>query len=65
MCRVILNEAEITYALGFIQDEFGYSMPSDNPMLYKRYEPKRFTTGREVYRAYMRNHPVFAAPHAG
>jgi tetratricopeptide (TPR) repeat protein len=59
--EVILNEAEITYALGFIQDEFGYSMPSDNPMLYKRYEPKRFTTGREVYRAAMRNHPVFAA----
>lgn len=59
--EVILNEAEITYSLGFIQDEYGYSMSSDNPMLYKRYEPKRFTTGREVYRAAMRNHPVFCA----
>ncbi len=59
--EVILNEAEVSYRMGFIQDEFGYSMPSDNPMLYKRYEPKRFTTGREVYRAAMRNHPVFCA----
>lgn len=59
--EVILNEAEVSYRLGFIQDEYGYSMPSDNPMLFKRYEPRRYTTGREVYRAAMRNHPVFCA----
>lgn len=59
--EVILNEAEVSYRMGFIQDENGYAIPTDNPMLYKRYEPKRNTAGREVLRAAYRQHPVFCA----
>ncbi|MFN2352141.1 MAG: tetratricopeptide repeat protein [Kiritimatiellia bacterium] len=59
--EVILNEAEISYRQGFVQDNFGYAVANDNPMLYKRHEPPRNATGREVLREALRQHPVFVA----
>lgn len=59
--NVILNEAEIAYNQGFVQSGFGYAVKGDNPMLYKRFEPNRYASGRYVLRqAYLQN-PVFAA----
>jgi tetratricopeptide (TPR) repeat protein len=59
--QVLLNEAEISYKQGFIQSQFGYTMKTDNPLLYKRYVPGRYASGRDVLRqAYLQN-PVFMA----
>lgn len=58
---VILNESEISYDQGFIQNRFGYAMKSDNPLLYKRYEPYRHASGRHVLRQAYLQHPVFVA----
>lgn len=59
--QVILNESEVTYKMGFIQYRFGYTMKTDDPMLLKRYEPDRQTTGRDVLREAYKQHPVFLA----
>lgn len=59
----ILNEAEISYEMGFIQHRFGYTMKTDDPMLRKRWEPDRQATGRDVLRTAYRSHPVFMARH--
>ncbi len=58
---VVLNEAEITYKMGFIQFRHGYTMKTDDPMLYKRFEPDRNSTGRQVLREAYRQHPVYTA----
>lgn len=59
--HVILNEAETSYTMGFVQDRFGYTMKTDDPLLYKRYEPRRFTSARDLLREAYRQHPVFVA----
>lgn len=61
--RVIMNEAEISYTRGFVQNQFGYIVKGDNPLLYKRYEPSVGTSGREVLREAYLQHPVFHARH--
>jgi hypothetical protein len=59
--EVVLNEAEINYRMGFIQYEHGYTIKTDDPLLYKRWEPDRNATGRDVLRAAYYQHPVFTA----
>ncbi len=59
--EVVLNEAEISYKMGFIQFRNGYTMKRDDHMLYKRWEPPRMATGRDVLREAYRQHPVFIA----
>jgi len=58
---VLMNEAEIYYERGFIQNRFGYAVKGDNPLLYKRYEPYRHASGRHVLRQAYLQHPVFVA----
>ena len=59
--EIVLNEAEIAYKMGFIQYRHGYTMKTDYNMLYKRWEPDREASGREVLREAYRQHPVFTA----
>lgn len=59
--EVVLNEAEISYKMGFVQNAFGYTMKTDDRMLYKRWEPRRSATGREVLMQAYLQHPVFVA----
>ena len=59
--NVILNESEIAYDQGFIQNRFGYAMKGDNPLLYKRFEPYRHASGRYVLRQAYLQHPVYVA----
>lgn len=59
--EVILNESEITYKMGFLQSPSGYTMKTDDPMLYKRWEPDRTASARDVLRQAYRQHPVFTA----
>lgn len=59
--RTVLNEAEIHYRMGFMQYRFGYTMKTDDRMFYKRFEPSRETTGRDLLRAAYVQHPVFLA----
>ena len=59
--NVILNEAEIAYDQGFLQNRFGYAMKGDNPLLYKRFEPHRHASGRYVLRQAYLQHPVYVA----
>lgn len=57
----ILNEAELTYRIGFLNADQGYAIRRDNPMLSKRWQPGRFDDGREVLRQSYLQHPVFMA----
>lgn len=59
--EVVLNEAEISYKMGFIQSPYGYSMKTDDHMLYKRWEPSRNASARDVLRQAYRQHPVYVA----
>ncbi len=59
--EAILNEAEISYRIGFVQGRYGHSIKSDHPMLYKRFEPSRTASGQEVLNAALINHPLFLA----
>lgn len=59
--EVILNESEIAYKMGFIQSPYGYSMKTDDHMLYKRWEPSRNASARDVLRQAYRQHPVNVA----
>jgi tetratricopeptide (TPR) repeat protein len=59
--EILLNEAEISYKMGFVQSRHGYSIKTDNALLYKRYEPARSSSGRDVLRAAYLQHPVFVA----
>jgi len=58
---VILNEAEITYRLGFLKANQGYAVRNDNPMLYKVWRPGRMADGNEVLRQAHLQHPVYIA----
>ncbi|MDZ4198573.1 MAG: tetratricopeptide repeat protein [Kiritimatiellia bacterium] len=59
--HMLLNEAEITYEMGFVQSIHGHAMKADHQMLLQRYEPGRHANGREVLRAAFMGHPVFQA----
>src|SRR5690606_1354024 len=59
--NVILNEAEIAYDQGFLQNRFGYALKGDNPLVYKRFEPYRHASGRYVLRQAYLQHPVYVA----
>jgi len=59
--HTILNEAHLTYRLGFIQTPHGYAVKGDNPMLYQRHEPSKQHSGRQVVCHAYEQHPVFMA----
>lgn len=62
--EAIINEAEISYRTGFIQSRYGYSIKSEHPMLYKRYEPARTASGQDVVDTALMNHPMMVARRA-
>jgi len=57
----ILHEASLPYRHGFIQSRYGYSTPSDNPLVLGRHEPDVADTGEQVLRHALESHPVMAA----
>lgn len=59
--EVILNEASISYKIGFVQQTFGYALKTDNQLMLNRYEPGRNASGNDVVRAAFQQHPVFVA----
>ena len=49
------------YAAGFIQNDHGYAVNGDNPMLYQRYEVERAVTSEELVDHILENHPYYLA----
>ncbi|MBP7275856.1 MAG: tetratricopeptide repeat protein [Kiritimatiellae bacterium] len=59
--RSILTEADREYQAGFIVDPLGYTMPVDNKLLIRRYEPIWNAESTEVVEHVLEYHPVFLA----
>jgi tetratricopeptide (TPR) repeat protein len=59
--RKNLEHVARAFAVGFIQTYFGYAVAGDNPLLYQRYEPDRYSTGEEVVMRVLEQHPVNVA----
>ncbi len=57
----ILNESSMVYPMGFVQGTHGHATATANPLMYPRYEPNRHTSGADLVRHAMEQHPVFLA----
>lgn len=57
----IVNEASMTYRVGFIQSLFGYSTMANNPLVQSRYQPAKDETGQQVLNHAIENQPVLMA----
>lgn len=59
--RAVLNESSRQYQVGFVVGGFGYTVPGDNPLMVRRYEPGWDEDASEVVEAALANHPTFMA----
>ncbi len=59
--RTILNEASRVHPLGFVVDPQGYTMPDDNILLLRRYEPAWDAEAEDVLDHALTTHPVMMA----
>ena len=56
-----LRVASAVYSVGFIQNDHGYAVNGDNPLLYQRYEVERDITAEELVEHILENHPYYLA----
>ena len=59
--RAVLNEASRQYQVGFVVGGHGYTVPGDNPLMVRRYEPGWDEEAEQVVEAALANHPTFMA----
>jgi len=56
-----LQAAATNYQIGFLQSSFGYTIASDNPLLYQRRELGRYLAASNTADSVLKTHPVFLA----